>query len=119
MLQTTRQSKREPHSTDSEVVEKAQFNLEQVETLMEQNQFDQVQQHLTKTPHLELEEDETVYLQALIEHHRGNSNTAAELAKMVIRCNTNIPNYHCLLVTIASNNGESAKAIKYHTRASN
>ena len=60
MLQTTRQAKREPHSTDSEVVEKVQFNLEQVETLMEQNQFDQVQQYLTKPPHFELEEDETV-----------------------------------------------------------
>jgi len=117
MLQTTRQAKREPHSTDSEVVEKAQFNLEQVETLMEQNQFDQVQQYLTKPPHFELEEDETVYLQALIEHHRGNTNKAAELAKMAIRCNTNTPNYHCLLATIASNNGESAKAIKHHTRA--
>jgi len=117
MLQTTRHAKRESHSTDSEVVEKAQFNLEQVETLMEQNQFDQVQQYLTKSPHFELEENEIVYLQALIEHHRGNTNKAAELAKMAIRCNTNIPNYHCLLATIASNNGESAKAIKHHTRA--
>ena len=72
MLQTTGLAKPEPRSTDSEVVEKAQFNLEQVETLMEQNQFEQVQQYLTKSAHFELEEDEIVYLQALIEHHRGN-----------------------------------------------
>ncbi len=37
VLQTTGQTKREPHSTDPEVLEKAQCNLEQVETLLERD----------------------------------------------------------------------------------